>query len=174
MTLNDILPYICVSQPSLRSFFLQYMVITTGAQNCTTCWMWETLEHSSPNVFFFFHQLCIKWGRQIIRVNSNGWPQETYHRSTTGLMHIWTQSDCGNTHTPVLFQPRQGPRIERRLWTRELSPQTKKLSTNWCLLAKGKLVFFSGVSLNISTSVQVRPNAQKFLANAKLTQWAFV
>ena len=127
-----------------------------------------------PKCFFFFHQLCIKWGRQIIRVNSNGWPQETYHRSTTGLMHIWTQSDCGNTHTPVLFQPRQGPRIERRLWTRELSPQTKKLSTNWYPLAKEKLVFFSGVSLNISTSVQVRPNAQKFLANAKLTQWAFV
>lgn len=70
--------------------------------------------------------------------------------------------DCGSVHKAPSTEETWGPNPNREaVW-------------NWCLLAKKKPVFASGIFLGALTTPLSRPRAQELLANAEQTQWCFV
>ena len=68
---------------------------------------------------------------------------------------------------PVWVQIRWGPNTERGKWV-QVPSLTKKLSiSDLQLLAKEKLVFSSGVSLGLLTTLLGIPYAQEWMENTK-------
>lgn len=92
--------------------------------------------------------------------------------------HTWTHRDKDNMcKTCINFEPEKTSSRKSRKWTQSPTPIQQAIN-NQVLLGKGNSVFYNGVSLGISTTLQGRPGVQQELVNTKWTVcfllWDFV